>query len=217
LLLAAFALAAPAGASAQSTGGAAAPTGEEPMIATRHATLKGTVTFNGTFPAVDAGRTVTVERFDPITGDWVALTTAPVGTDGRWAAQWSADVAGRLRTRATLASRHAGAQSLSVLSASEFEAVVTVYRRAYASWYGPGFFGRKTACRLTLTRSLLGVAHKRLPCGTEVALLYRGETITVPVVDRGPYIKGRRWDLTSATAKALGFKAVDRIGAVALR
>ncbi len=217
MLLAACALAAPAAASAQSTGGAAAPTGEEPMIATRHATLKGTVAFNGTFRAADSGRTVTVERFDAITGDWVALTTALVGSDGRWAAEWRADVAGRLRTRATLATRDGGDGSLSVLSASENEAVVTVYRRATASWYGPGFYGRRTACRMKMTRSLLGVAHKKLPCGTEVALLYHGETITVPVVDRGPYIEGRRWDLTGATAQALGFKAVDRIGAVALR
>ena len=77
---------------------------------------------------------------------------------------------------------------------------MTVYRPAVASWYGPGFYGRRTACRLKLTRSLLGVAHKKLPCGTEVALLYRGESITVPVVDRGPFIRGRSWDLT-ATAR----------------
>jgi hypothetical protein len=221
VLLAAFALAAPAAASAQSTGGTAAPTGEEPMIATPHATLKGTVAFDGTFAGADAGRTVTVERFDPVTGTWVALATATIGSDGRWSALWRADVAGRLRTRASLASRRAatdgGTEGLSVLSASDSEAVVTVYRRAVASWYGPGFYGRKTACRVKMTRSLLGVAHKKLPCGTEVALLYRGGTITVPVVDRGPYIRGRNWDLTSATAKALGFEAVARIGAVALR
>ena len=215
-VLAACALAMPAAASAQATGGAPAPTGEEPMIATAHATLHGTVAFDGTYRAADAGRTIAVERFDAITGDWVAITTALVGSDGRWAAQWSADVAGRLRIRARLAGRDGADGSLSVLSASESEAVVTVYRRAVASWYGPGFYGRRTACRMKLTRSLLGVAHKKLPCGTEVALLYRGETITVPVVDRGPYIEGRRWDLTGAAAKALGFKAVDRIGAVAL-
>ena len=222
VLLAACALGAPAAASAQSTGGAAAPTGEEPMIATPHATLKGTVTFNGAFRAGDAGRGVTVERFDAISAAWVPIATATVGIDGRWSATWRADVAGRLRTRSVLARRRAtagdgGTESFSVLSASDFEAVVTVYRRAVASWYGPGFYGRRTACRVKMTRTLLGVAHKKLPCGTEVARLYRGDTITVPVVDRGPFIPGRRWDLTAAAAKALGFKAVDRVGAVALR
>jgi rare lipoprotein A len=91
---------------------------------------------------------------------------------------------------------------------------MTVYEPAVASWYGPGFYGRTTACGKRMTRSLLGVAHKRLPCGTQVALAYRGRSITVPVVDRGPFIRGRRWDLTAATARALGFTATDRIGAL---
>ena len=217
LLLAACALGAPATAAAQSsTGGAAAPTGDEPLIATRHALIKGTVSFNGTFPASAAGRTVAVERFDAITGGWVPLTSASVGADGRWSARWRADVAGHLRTRATL-DRDAGTETLSVFSASGFEAMVTVYRPARASWYGPGFYGRNTACGPRLTRRLLGVAHKSLPCGTEVALRYRGESIVVPVVDRGPFVKGRKWDLTAATAKAIGLKATGRIGAVALR
>ena len=66
---------------------------------------------------------------------------------------------------------------------------MTVYRAAVASWYGPGFYGRKTACGQRMTRKLLGVAHKRLPCGTEVALSYGGRSITVPVVDRGPFVQ----------------------------
>jgi len=217
LLLAACALVAPATAGAQSsTGGTAAPTGDEPLIATRHALINGVVSFNGTFAPSEAGRAVTVERFDAITGGWVALTSGSVGADGRWSARWRADVAGRLRTRALL-DRGAGTETLSVFSASGFEAMVTVYRPARASWYGPGFYGRNTACGPRMTRRLLGVAHESLPCGTEVALRHRGESIIVPVVDRGPFIKGRKWDLTAATAKAIGFKATGRIGAVALR
>src|SRR5688572_16873322 len=123
LLLAACALGAPATAAAQSsTGGTAAPTGDEPLIATRHALIKGAVIFNGTFPSSEAGRTVTVERFDAITGGWVALTSGSVGADGRWSARWRADVAGRLRTRATLG-RDAGAETLTVLAASGHEAM----------------------------------------------------------------------------------------------
>ena len=91
---------------------------------------------------------------------------------------------------------------------------MTVYRSALASWYGPGFYGRTTACGLRMTRKLLGVAHKKLPCGTEVALTYNGKAITVPVVDRGPFKRGRRWDLTSAAAKALGFATMDQLGAI---
>jgi hypothetical protein len=217
LLLAACALAAPATAAAQSgTGGTAAPTGDEPMTATRHTQLQGAVSFDGTFAAADAGRVVSVERFDPITGAWVPLTSATVEADGSWSARWRADVAGRLRTRALLAGSTGTADSLSLFSAAAFEATVTVYRKAVASWFGPGFYGHTTACGHKLTRFLLGVAHKQLPCGTEVALRYRGASIVVPVVDRGPYVKGRRWDLTGATAKALGFQTTDRIGAVAV-
>ena len=59
--------------------------------------------------------------------------------------------------------------------------------------------GPRAASRMT--RSLLGVAHKSLPCGTQVAVLYKGRRITVPVVDRGPFRRGTRWDLTAATAE----------------
>ena len=65
-----------------------------------------------------------------------------------------------------------------------------------------------------MTHRLLGVAHRTLPCGTKVALLYKGRTITVPVVDRGPFANGARYDLTSATGQALGFTTTDTVGVV---
>jgi hypothetical protein len=71
------------------------------------------------------------------------------------------------------------------------------------SWYGPGFYGQHTACGQTLTTTLLGVAHRTLPCGTLVTFKWNGRTVTVPVVDRGPYVSGRQWDLTYATCLAL--------------
>ena len=57
----------------------------------------------------------------------------------------------------------------------------------------------------------LGVAHKTLPCGTMVTFRYRGRAIRVPVIDRGPYIAGREWDLTGATAAALKFPGLGPI------
>jgi hypothetical protein len=73
------------------------------------------------------------------------------------------------------------------------------------SFYGPGFYGHRTACRLAYTTSLMGVAHRTLPCGTMVTFRnpYNGISITVPVVDRGPYVYGRTWDLTGAACTAL--------------
>jgi len=71
------------------------------------------------------------------------------------------------------------------------------------SWYGPGFYGRRTACGLKYTTKLLGVAHKTLPCGTLVTFKYMGKPITVPVIDRGPYVRGRQWDLSGGLCVAL--------------
>lgn len=74
------------------------------------------------------------------------------------------------------------------------------------SWYGPGFYGQHTACGEVLTETLLGTANRTLPCGTLVTFRNpaNGLTVTVPVVDRGPYVSGRTWDLTKATCLAIG-------------
>jgi rare lipoprotein A (peptidoglycan hydrolase) len=57
----------------------------------------------------------------------------------------------------------------------------------------------------------MGVANKTLPCGTLVTLRYGGRTVRVPVVDRGPYVEGREFDLTEATKEALGFAGVGEV------
>jgi hypothetical protein len=72
-----------------------------------------------------------------------------------------------------------------------------------ASWYGPGFYGNRTACGQVYTPEIIGVAHRTLPCGTLVVIEFRGRTMTVPVIDRGPYIAGRTLDLSNATKIAM--------------
>ena len=73
------------------------------------------------------------------------------------------------------------------------------------SWYGPGFYGQHTACGEVLTETLRGVANRTLPCGTLVTFRNpnNGLTITVPVVDRGPYVSGRQWDLTKGACTVI--------------
>jgi len=90
------------------------------------------------------------------------------------------------------------------------------YRPATATWYGPGLYGNHLACGGRLTHRTLGVAHKRLPCGTKVALRYHGRTLVVPVVDRGPYSRGVSYDLTEATAHRLGMTQTSRLSAAPL-
>lgn len=74
-----------------------------------------------------------------------------------------------------------------------------------ASWYGPGFYGNRTACGLAYTKTILGVAHRSLPCGTLVEFRNpkNGRTEIVPVIDRGPYVSGRIWDLSGGLCVAL--------------
>lgn len=83
-------------------------------------------------------------------------------------------------------------------------AVVNADGTVLASWYGPGFYGNRTACGQAYTPEILGVAHKTLPCGTLLTLTYGSRVLTVPVIDRGPYIAGRTLDLSNATKLAIG-------------
>jgi rare lipoprotein A (peptidoglycan hydrolase) len=72
-------------------------------------------------------------------------------------------------------------------------------------------YGLGLACGGVLGRNQLGVAHKTAPCGTLITFTYAGRSLTVPVIDRGPYIVGREWDLTGATAATLGFPGLGQI------
>ncbi|MCW3029927.1 MAG: Rare lipoprotein [Solirubrobacterales bacterium] len=72
-------------------------------------------------------------------------------------------------------------------------------------------YGLGLACGGVLGREQLGVAHKTAPCGTLITFTYGGRSLTVPVIDRGPYIAGREWDLTGATAEALRFPGLGQI------
>src|ERR1700716_934667 len=87
-----------------------------------------------------------------------------------------------------------------------------VHTTGIATWFGPGFYGRKTACGQTLTPTVIGVANRTLPCGTLVKVSYNGHTLTVPVVERGPYSNGADWDLTAGAAQALAVTETVRIG-----
>jgi peptidoglycan lytic transglycosylase len=77
-----------------------------------------------------------------------------------------------------------------------------------ASWYGPGFHGRKTASGERFNQYELTAAHKKLPLGTKATVtnLKNGKKIQVEINDRGPYARGRIIDLSKAAADRLGMK-----------
>jgi rare lipoprotein A len=78
-----------------------------------------------------------------------------------------------------------------------------------ASWYGPHFYGRRTASGERFDRGAFTAAHKTLPLGARVVVSNprTGKQIVVRINDRGPYFGNRILDLSEAAAKALGLKA----------
>lgn len=83
------------------------------------------------------------------------------------------------------------------------------FRSAVASTFGT--YGEPLACGGALRPGQAGAANKTLPCGTRVVFRVDGRETTAPVIDRGPYVAGRDFDLTATTASALRF---DGLGTV---
>ena len=182
-----------------------------PALFSRPGGLAGrTMRLQGRVGAEHAGRTVEIQRQN-LERRWVTAATAQVGADGAYLARWRADVTGRQSLRAIV---HG---AVAQVAAAPATTQVTVYRPVRASWFGPGFFGRRTACGQRLSRGLVGVAHRTLPCGTLVDIYHRGRTVTTPVVDRGPFANGAHYDLTSAAARQVGMTTTGTIGVVVQR
>jgi peptidoglycan lytic transglycosylase len=174
--------------------------------------VRSGVSLTGTAPAGNAGHAVEIDELPSTPGAaWAEVAVVQPQPNGSFAATFRTTRAGPVTIRAELL----GSQAPSVAAAPPSVAV-TVYRRSIATFYGPGFWGDKTACGVTLRRRTLGVANRTLPCGTEVQVYYDGNVITVPVIDRGPYAHHANWDLTMATARALGMGGTGVVGAAAL-
>jgi rare lipoprotein A len=141
-----------------------------------------------------------------------AISLQALGRHG-WRTLTSTRTGARGRFRLSLRARRLGSRAVRLRFAGDPLARparrrlgrLNVYRLAEASWYG-GTGG--LACGGELTSSTMGVANRTLPCGTLVTLRYAGRTVRVPVVDRGPYVAGREFDLTEATKRALAFGGV---------
>jgi len=156
------------------------------------------VRIRGTLLPRTRGRRVVIEA--GARGRWRAVAHARTRANGHFAARVETHVASsqRLRVRFAGDRRNAGARAGA--------GTLRAFRPGLASWYA--LYGGALACGGTLGYDTLGVANKTLPCGTKVTLRYHGREVTVPVIDRGPYVGGREWDLTGATARRLGFDGV---------
>jgi rare lipoprotein A (peptidoglycan hydrolase) len=82
---------------------------------------------------------------------------------------------------------------------------------ALAGAMSPAAVGRKTACGGTILAATEGVAHPTLPCGARIYVVFHGRHVLTQVVDRGPYVPGREFDVTPALAQRLDLQGVQRI------
>jgi rare lipoprotein A len=175
--------------------------------------VRSGVSVTGTVPASDAGDAVEIDQLPAAPGSaWTPVAVVQSQPNGAFSAKVHTTSAGPVTIRALLQ----GTSQASSTTAAPPSLSVTVYRRSIATLYGPGFWGHHTACGETLRRDTIGVANRTLPCGTQVQLYYAGNVITVPVIDRGPYANHANWDLTMATARALGMDSTGVVGAAAL-
>jgi len=168
------------------------------VLADRRATVSGALLEDGRSGL--AGQLVTLQVFAD--RGWRTLAGARTGVRGRFRLSYTPHRLGSRLVRL----RFAG--SATTLPSRRRLGRLNVYRLAEASWYGGG---GSLACGGWLTSTTMGVANKTLPCGTLVTLRYDGHTVRVPVVDRGPYVEGREFDLTEATKQALGFGGVGQV------
>jgi rare lipoprotein A len=174
--------------------------------------VRSGVSVTGSVPAADAGDAVEIDELPATPGStWMEAAVVPSQSNGSFAATLHTAGAGSVTIRALLQGSQASSATSPPPSVS-----VTVYRRSLATLYGPGFWGQRTACGVILRRGTIGVANRTLPCGTEVQVYYKGSVMTVPVIDRGPYAHHANWDLTMATARALGMLGTGTIGSAAL-
>ena len=75
-----------------------------------------------------------------------------------------------------------------------------------ASWYGPGFHGRRTANGESFNAGAMTAAHRSLPFGSRVRVVNEatGNSVVVRINDRGPFVHNRVIDLAKSPAQALG-------------
>ena len=107
----------------------------------------------------------------------------------------------------------AGAATPSLVQAEPDNRSGRAVQSGRASWYGPGFHGRRTASGETFNANALTAAHRTLPFGTRVRVMNKstGRSVVVRINDRGPYAHGRVIDLSRASAQAIGISGVGSV------
>jgi rare lipoprotein A len=85
------------------------------------------------------------------------------------------------------------------------------YYTTRAAPYGPTASHRRTACGQPFTKTTEGVAHPVLPCGVRLYIRFHGREVLTQVVDRGPNVPGREFDITKALANRIDLHGTQTI------
>jgi rare lipoprotein A (peptidoglycan hydrolase) len=85
------------------------------------------------------------------------------------------------------------------------------YYTARAAPYGPSASRRRTACGTPFLKTTEGVAHPVLPCGVKLYIRYQGREVLTQVIDKGPNVPGRDFDITKALANRLDLHGAQTI------
>jgi rare lipoprotein A (peptidoglycan hydrolase) len=83
--------------------------------------------------------------------------------------------------------------------------------RSLAAPYPPSTKRIRTSCGQKLGPKTLGVAHPVLPCGVKLFIAYKDKIVLTQVVDRGPSVPGREFDVTRALAAKLGLTGTQQV------
>jgi rare lipoprotein A len=182
--------------------------------APRTTTIGQPIKITGRFHEALVGRTVRLQRQTPA-GRWVTASTGHVRKDGAVSISWRTRAARnhdlRLLLLAVRGSAHTSVSSDAAAVNASLPVRVAVLGRTRASWFGPGFYGDKTACGVVLRTKTEGVAHRTLPCGSQVEIRHEGASVVVSVIDRGPFANKADFDLTKNVADRIGLDGVAAI------
>jgi hypothetical protein len=203
------AAAAPASPAAAPASPAAAPARRRPTPRIRARVERGsglvgrTAVYAGSVRNHTAGQRVRLEVRS--SSGWHAVDRDAVARNGRFRVSTRIARMGDRSARLRIVSNSRGKGD------TERVARIHGFRTTFASYYGPGLYGGALACGGRLNPGTIGVAHKTLPCGTRLTLRLGNRQVEARVIDRGPYVGGREFDLTAATKYRLGFGSTGNV------
>jgi rare lipoprotein A (peptidoglycan hydrolase) len=126
-------------------------------------------------------------------------------------AVWFAGICFVLVIAAVALTRRGDSSAKSLPGAVPVPGTANGYYTGRAAPYSPSSADARTACGQAFTDKTQGVAHPVLPCGVRLYIRFHGREVLTEVIDRGPSVPGRDFDITKALANRLGLHGSQTI------